>query len=346
MTFHSETDLWHHLGDVHSANMPEALKKRKSCADGTDEAPGTVKKRKTSTKKTVRFVNISAKDTDTIDFVPQGSAPSSPSSSITSESRNARDRSITPTSVFSASEQGGDTDSGTSTPLSSLFDSESAFREESLSAFSIPSPCTDPDVVCVGETSSDSSDSALSTGFCEAYSEPASLDTEGRDATLAVAPIEPAVPMELIHPDLRNDVSSPRFAEGTANKSIGSEGEARVLTAIDEEEDIWEVEALLARWKQGRRVVYLVKWKGFPDEANTWQKRADINAEMAEEFDAVYLEQGGNHEGVELLNKRLRQGKVEYLVRWKGRPSSENSWEKASTISHKRVREFDCAEAS
>ena len=43
-------------------------------------------------------------------------------------------------------------------------------------------------------------------------------------------------------------------------------------TAIDKEDDIWEVEALLAKWKQGRRPIYLVKWKGFSDEANMWKK--------------------------------------------------------------------------
>lgn len=38
-----------------------------------------------------------------------------------------------------------------------------------------------------------------------------------------------------------------------ATKCSGNEGEARILAAIDEEEDIWEVKALLARWKKGRR---------------------------------------------------------------------------------------------
>ena len=73
------------------------------------------------------------------------------------------------------------------------------------------------------------------------------------------------------------------------------------------------------------------------DEApGTAKKR---KAEMVDEFDAVYVEQGGNHEGVGLLDKRMRQGKVEYLVRWKGCPSTEHSWEKGSTISHRRVCE-------
>ncbi len=110
--------------------------------------------------------------------------------------------------------------------------------------------------------------------------------------------------------------------------------------AIDEEDDIWEVEALLAKWKQGRRVLYLVKWKGFSDEANSWEKRKDISTELVDKFDTAYSKYGGNHLGVELLDKRIYQGRAEYFVRRKGRPGSENSWEKESTISYERIVEF------
>ncbi|KAL6411758.1 hypothetical protein AUP68_04132 [Ilyonectria robusta] len=47
-----------------------------------------------------------------------------------------------------------------------------------------------------------------------------------------------------------------------------------------------------------------------------------------------YLDRGGNHAGVELLDQRIRQEKAEYLVRWKGRPDSERSWEKETTNSY------------
>jgi hypothetical protein len=118
-------------------------------------------------------------------------------------------------------------------------------------------------------------------------------------------------------------------------------GNGKRTTAIDEEEDIWEVEALLAKWKQGRRILYLVKWKGFSDEANSWEKRKDISTELVDKFDAAYSEYGGNHLGVELLDKRIHKGRAEYFVKWKGRPASDNSWEKESTISHERIREFE-----
>ncbi|KAH7255156.1 uncharacterized protein BKA55DRAFT_725354 [Fusarium redolens] len=110
--------------------------------------------------------------------------------------------------------------------------------------------------------------------------------------------------------------------------------------AIDEDDDIWEVDRLLAKWKQGRQVLYLVKWKGFSDDANSWQRRNDISDELVSRFDAAFSDNGGNHEGAELLKKRMRRGRAEYLVRWKGRPDSDNSWEKELTISRRRVQEF------
>ncbi|KAI0467051.1 hypothetical protein F4859DRAFT_280771 [Xylaria cf. heliscus] len=51
-SFHSETDLWHHLGDIHSVPMPNALNKRKSRAGEIDETLGTTK-RKTSTEDSI-----------------------------------------------------------------------------------------------------------------------------------------------------------------------------------------------------------------------------------------------------------------------------------------------------
>ncbi|RYP05254.1 hypothetical protein DL765_009896 [Monosporascus sp. GIB2] len=143
------------------------------------------------------------------------------------------------------------------------------------------------------------------------------------------------VAIEMIHPDLRIDTAPQKQIRPS------DQGAAGRPTAIDEEENIWEVEALLAKWQQGRRAIYLVKWKGYADKDNTWEVPADISLELVNDFDKAYRDCGGNHLGVELLDKRRRRGKVEYYVRWKGRPDSENSWEKESTISRQRIREFE-----
>ncbi|PVH69469.1 hypothetical protein DL98DRAFT_541599 [Cadophora sp. DSE1049] len=104
--------------------------------------------------------------------------------------------------------------------------------------------------------------------------------------------------------------------------------------------EICEVEALLAKWKQGKTNWYLVKWEGFLDGENMWVKKDGIDLELVKEFESTYQ---GNHLGVRLLKKRVRRGKVEYLVEWKGRPKRENSWEKEATISRERIIEFEAS---
>ncbi|KAL2015887.1 hypothetical protein VTK56DRAFT_4662 [Thermocarpiscus australiensis] len=339
--------------------MPEALKKRKSCTsdDEKDLHPsGTAKKRRicklpagrrrprslSCPKNSVstKFVNASAKDTDTTDLAQEAPTLSSSLLPIVSENRNVRDGSVASTSALSVTEQEGDADSlDTDTPLSSLFDPESAFQDESLSEISIQSQSTDSQPFCKRDSFSEPLDSAMSADI--AAHDKARLFEELWTNVDSSPPTQRSVPMELICPELRDDVSSPVHVGGVTTKSAGSEGEVHVPTAIDEEENIWEVEKLLAKWKRGRKVLYLVKWKGFPDEENTWEKRNDINAELVERFEEDFLNYGGNHFGVELLHKRVRRGEAEYLVRWKGRPESDNSWEKKPTISSERIREFE-----
>ena len=48
----------------------------------------------------------------------------------------------------------------------------------------------------------------------------------------------------------------------------------------------YEVEKILAKRQRGLHVEYLLKWKGYPDEENTWTKRQDLNCpELLEEFE-------------------------------------------------------------
>lgn len=94
----------------------------------------------------------------------------------------------------------------------------------------------------------------------------------------------------------------------------------RKPVALDATRDIWEVEELLAKWGPKRKSRYLVKWKGFPDEDNTWEPQAYISEDFIKSFESTFE---GNHAGVQLLNKRKLGGNVEYLVEWKGRPKCE-----------------------
>jgi hypothetical protein len=154
------------------------------------------------------------------------------------------------------------------------------------------------------------------------------------------------VDMELVDPELRNGIASADCMEGVvANlhpipQGGGNEGNGPP-PAVDAEEGIWEVEALLAKWGQGRKTLYLVNWRGYSHDANTWEQRKDIDPDLVNKFDADYEKDGGNAIGIEVLRKRRHRGKLQYLVKWKGRPDAENSWEKESTISSKRIAEFE-----
>ena len=51
----------------------------------------------------------------------------------------------------------------------------------------------------------------------------------------------------------------------TLRVKLRPHGAVKWPTTIDEEEDTWGVEALPAKRKQGRRIRYLVKRKGFAE---------------------------------------------------------------------------------
>ena len=117
--------------------------------------------------------------------------------------------------------------------------------------------------------------------------------------------------------------------------------EQRPPVVIDEEQDIWEVDKLLAQRKRGNRIRYLVKWKGFLDEDNSWEPPQNISDDLLDSFDIAYTSNRGNYLGVTILgSRRGRRGSVQYLLKWQGRPDSESSWESEATISPSVIQRF------
>lgn len=115
------------------------------------------------------------------------------------------------------------------------------------------------------------------------------------------------------------------------------------LSAVDDPpslplEEEWPVEELLAKWKRGKSVFYLVKWLGFGDDQNSWVSAKDVGHEAIDRFEATF---NGNDAGVEILDKCLFGKKQQYFLRWKGRPMEECSWENLESISRSRVASFE-----
>jgi hypothetical protein len=143
--------------------------------------------------------------------------------------------------------------------------------------------------------------------------------------------------MELLDPQLRDALRSTPFLAATADSTKGAhrsilstgnklhtvvQPRCRSQGVESDTDEICEVEALLAKSTVLDVVWYLVKWEGFGDDENTWQEQNDISSDLVDNFEASYQ---GNF-GVKLLGKRERRGKIEYFVKWKGRPTGENSW--------------------
>ena len=127
--------------------------------------------------------------------------------------------------------------------------------------------------------------------------------------------------------------------------------ENELVNQMQNTSETYEVENILDKRQKGENIEYLVKWKDWNSpEDNTWEpvnvlfgaeeviakfennlKKFDRSAKKAKEVD-------------ELLEKRINDNKVEYLVKWRGFDGpSDNTWEFASSLDHAKdfVNKFE-----
>lgn len=121
-----------------------------------------------------------------------------------------------------------------------------------------------------------------------------------------------------------------------SNKDIGRE-------AIDLFESKFKgndlgVAVLDKRLVRNKRQCY-VCWKSRPREESSWEAAKSISHNLAQSFEESFE---GHDAGVTLIDKRKKADvQVQYLVKWAGRPSKENSWIDGALISCRRRLEFD-----
>uniref|UniRef100_A0A915NNC1 Chromo domain-containing protein n=1 Tax=Meloidogyne floridensis TaxID=298350 RepID=A0A915NNC1_9BILA len=123
----------------------------------------------------------------------------------------------------------------------------------------------------------------------------------------------------------------------------------------DSDADVeYKVESILEKkvGKNGREQ-YLIKWKGFGPEWNSWEPRKGI-AHL--DVFKKYEEKLKNNEGEEdesdddkeyiaekVLDRKIgRDGEIEYFIKWEGYDDDRNSWEPKSGVGHlKAIKEYD-----
>jgi hypothetical protein len=91
--------------------------------------------------------------------------------------------------------------------------------------------------------------------------------------TLALPP-----QLQALHPTF-NIAKLKRYHDGSAAFPTRAQQHSRPPPEAERDSNgdaVYEVERILARRKRGRTQQYLVAWKGYPPEENTWQSRSSL----------------------------------------------------------------------
>ena len=112
-------------------------------------------------------------------------------------------------------------------------------------------------------------------------------------------------------------------------------------------EEFYAVEMILNKRRRNMSTEYLVKWEGYPNSSSTWEPECNLDcAELVAMYEEAQLQgeasvpesplvnaeippmpMDENYPVERIINKRRRNRRMEYLVKWQGYPNSSNTWE-------------------
>uniref|UniRef100_A0A1I8BG95 Chromo domain-containing protein n=1 Tax=Meloidogyne hapla TaxID=6305 RepID=A0A1I8BG95_MELHA len=114
----------------------------------------------------------------------------------------------------------------------------------------------------------------------------------------------------------------------------------------------YKVESILERkvTKNGRER-FLIKWKGFGPEWNSWEPRKglahlDIFKKYEEQLKKKEKEESDDDKeyvAEKVLDRKIgKNGEIEYYIKWKDYDDKRNSWEPKSGVGHlKAIKDYD-----
>jgi len=96
-----------------------------------------------------------------------------------------------------------------------------------------------------------------------------------------------------------------------------------VVKSINDDDDEWEIEKLVAKRKRRNRIEYLVRWKGWSSEYDEWKTVDQLNngRRLMKEYDAKHLSSVDEVNRVENSNDRVlvTPGRVVESMQCQGR---------------------------
>lgn len=103
------------------------------------------------------------------------------------------------------------------------------------------------------------------------------------------------------------------------------------------EEDVeYTVEKIMNRKGNGKAALYRVKWTGYPNSQNTWEKLSNLGGalKLVKAFDKIMDEKEKiaaerDYEVQKIVGEKMYRNKPVYMVRWKGFKPNNDTWEPA-----------------
>jgi len=115
----------------------------------------------------------------------------------------------------------------------------------------------------------------------------------------------------------------------------------------DEDDEEFVIEKIVDERGTGKKKEYLVKFKDYGDEDNTWTSKDDVSTELIKEYenkkkqDSQPEQNGDEYEIEKIVEERTVGKNKEYLVKWKGWKDEDNTWEPKENLTAAIIKKYE-----
>lgn len=124
----------------------------------------------------------------------------------------------------------------------------------------------------------------------------------------------------------------------TAKKSKKSPAKGKAKASAE-----YEVEKIVDDKKDGGKILYRIRWKGFKASDDTWEPITKLSCpeKIAAYKASKVAEDSGDYDVEKIMGEMFKDGKRLFFVKWKGYSEDDNTWESEESVScHDLVAKF------